>query len=189
MLFEAWATGTAFQCVFHQPVIDGFVVAYFGDLDEPFDISKLFLIPWQTKAKIEAAGSKLSEALAAPFLTKPDSDIRHKPWTVVLLMDLAATSAFGHRGGPHCQLTYGQAKRPTGKKKDACWMGYAQGKEIEGDRYCLNIRGHREHDYPVIQGLQSEFDQLFQRTLGCARTELLHFATGMENAMQRFSFD
>jgi len=38
-------------------------------------------------------------------------------------------------------------------------------------------------DYPIIKGLQDEFDQLFQRMLGCAWAELLPFAEGLEDAI------
>jgi hypothetical protein len=189
MLFEAWSSGFAFQCVFHQQVIDGFFVAYFGKLDQPFEISNLFIIPWQTKARSDAAKLTLSHALAAPFLATPGNAVRQKPWTVVILMDLAATSAFGKANGPRCDLTFGPAKRPTGKQRGGSWKGYAPNQEVEGNRYCLNIRGHREREYPVIRGLERQFDQLFERTLGCVQAELIPFADAMENAMERITFD
>jgi hypothetical protein len=88
MLLRAWSSGFAFQCAFNQPVIDGFIVAYFGKLDETFDRLKLFVIPWQTKAKDSAASKALASQLTAPFLL--DAHVRTKPLHVVILMDLAA---------------------------------------------------------------------------------------------------
>ena len=86
MLLEAWASSAGFQCVFHQPVIDGFIVGYFGNLDEPFDMLKLFIIPWQMKAKLAAAGSGLSHALVMLCLAIPGMTVCCKPWTVTLFM-------------------------------------------------------------------------------------------------------
>jgi hypothetical protein len=189
MLFLAWCSGAAFQCVYHQPVIDGFIVAYFGKLDEPFDISKLFLIPWQTKARTDAAESALARALTAPFLATPGNVVRQKPWTVVILMDLAATSAFRHANGPHCVLTYDSAQRPSAKKKGGSWKGYAQKSEEEGKRYCINIRGHRAKSYPVLQGLEDQFDQLFQHRLGCVEPDFIPFADAMEDEMELIPLD
>src|SRR5277367_3068878 len=115
LLLQAWSSGFAVQCVFHQAVIDGFVVGYFGSLDQPFNISNLFIIPYQTKARSDAADSAIARALAAPFLSAQGNNIRQKPWTVVILMDLAATSAFGTSKGPRCDLPWAPAERPKGK--------------------------------------------------------------------------
>jgi len=189
MLFEAWSSGFAFQCVFHQAVIDGFIVAYFGPLHQPFDISNLFVIPYQTKARSDAADSAVAHALAAPFLLTQGNTVRSKPWTVVILMDLTATSAFRKANGPHCDLTYAPAQRPQGKKKRGSWKGYAQKSEVEPSRYCLNVRGRRADNYPVLEGLETQFDKLFQRSMGCSRAEFVPFADAMESTMDRVTFD
>lgn len=182
MLFEAWSSGFAFQCAFNQPVIDGLIVAYFGELDKPFNVSQLFVIPWQTKARSEAANLALSRQLTAPFLAT-STPVRRKPEHLVILMDLGATSAFGSAKGPHCGLTFGKAEHPAGK--GGRWDGYARSNEVEGDRYCLNIRGHGSHVYPVLQGFEERFDQLFQRSLACAKPEFVPFVEMMEQAMDR----
>jgi hypothetical protein len=176
MLLKAWSSGIAFQCAFLQPVIDGLIVAYFGKLDEPFDVSKLFVIPWQTKAR-ETGADLAPNQLTAPFLV--DTRGRTKPLHVVILMDLAASSAFG----PHCHLSFGRASRPTGKA--GSWDGYANANESEGSRYCLNIRGHSFREYPVLKGFETQFDQLIQRSLACAPQEFVPFALKMEQAMDR----
>jgi hypothetical protein len=41
-----------------------------------------------------------------------------------------------------------------------------------------NTTRHRECDYPVIQGLEHQFDQLLQQDLGCAQGELMPFNGG-----------
>ena len=55
-------------------MIDGFIVAYSGTLDSPFDVTNLFMIPWQTKAKFEAAGQALANQLTSPFIVTNDVD-------------------------------------------------------------------------------------------------------------------
>jgi hypothetical protein len=184
MLLKAWSSGFAFQCTFYQPVIDGFIVAYSGTLDGPFDASNLFVIPWQTKARSDAAGLAVARQLTTPFLIRSDVNgkpERYKPGHIAFLMDLAASSAFGKINGPHTNLTLGAAERPTGK--GGRWDGYASGDEVEPARYCLNIRGHSPREYPVLQGFEKQFNQLFQRSLPCARPEFLQFAKAMEDAM------
>lgn len=164
MLFEAWSSGFAFQCAFNQPVIGGLIVAYFGKINGPFNVSQLFVIPWQTKAKSDAASLALASQLTAPFLASSTS-ARLKPLHLVILMDLGAGSTFGSAKGPHCDLTFGKAEHPA-KTKD-CWGGYSRPNEVEGDRYCLNIRGYSSHEYPVLEGFEDQFTQLFHRSLAC----------------------
>ena len=144
------ATGAAFQCAHNQPVIDGFMVAYRGSLDKPFQSSLLITIPWQSKAKSTAASSALAHSLTAPFIVPRNGGSRHKPWHVVILMDLAASSAFGRATGPHCELTCAKAVRPKqGEEGQEVWKSYAEANESEGQRYCLDI------------------DTLFMRALSC----------------------
>jgi hypothetical protein len=180
MLLEAWSSGFAFQCVSNQKVIDGFMVAYFGKLDQPFDMSNLFVIPWHTHIRSDAAELALSRSLAAPFLATSGDAVRRKPWTVVILMDLATLPPGRQSMGPHCDLSFALAERPTPNQRGANWKGYAQNLEVEGQRYCLSIRGHR---YPVLQGLERQFDLLFQRAIGCSHAELMPFVDGMKDAM------
>jgi len=144
MLLNAWSTGTAFQCAHNQPVIDGFMVGYRGSLDEPFQSSLLITIPWQSKARSTAAALALAHSLTAPFIVPRNGGSRHKPWHVVILMDLAASSAFGRATGPHCELTCAKAVRPKqGEEGQEVWKSYAKANESEGQRYCLDIRGFR----------------------------------------------
>jgi hypothetical protein len=112
MLLNAWSTDAAFQCAHDQPVIDGFFVGYYGPLDRPFRSSNLITIPWQSKAKSTAAAPALARSLTAPFIVPQNGGNRYKPWHVVILMDLAASSAFGKATGPRCDLTCERAVRP-----------------------------------------------------------------------------
>jgi hypothetical protein len=130
----------------------------------------------RTKSKVEAAELQFARRLTAPFLLDVDLN-RTKPKHVVLLMDLDGPSAFESDCVPHCDLSYGKAEHPKkGKKGDKSgkWVGYADRNE-EGDRFCLNIRGHSPHEYPVITGFENQFDQLFQWSLGYAHPMLGKF--------------
>ncbi|KIM44785.1 hypothetical protein M413DRAFT_362557 [Hebeloma cylindrosporum] len=189
MLREAWFSGYAFQCVFHQPVIDGFMVVYRGSLNEPFDESRLFVVPWQTKAKSEAAGPALAKSLTAPFIVAEDGS-RRKPRHLVILFDLGSPSAFGTRNGSHCDVILGRPEPPVGKVKGGHWGGYAR--ELEGEeeeeRYVINICGHRAKNYPVLRGLETQFDQLFERSLGYMEPGLAKYGKEMEASMDRITF-
>ena len=190
MLVNAWSTGAAFQCAHNQPVIDGFMVGYRGSLDEPFQSSRLLTIPWQSKAKSTAAASALTRSLTAPFITPQDGGSRHKPWHVVILMDLASSSAFRKATGPHCDLTRAKAVRPKrGYDGREVWKSYAEANESEGERYCLVIRGHRAYNYPVLFGLARQFDTLFMRALGCPVPELVPYAERMAEARNSMILD
>jgi hypothetical protein len=160
MLFEGWRSGVAIQCAFHQRVIDGFFVVYFGRLDKPFDIKCLFVIPWQTKARFDASGGSLTHLLTAPFLASPGSPLCTKPKHVVMFMDLATCSAFKHTQGPCCQISFGRVEVPD---KQDVWGGYAKKGEVEGERYCINIRSHHASNYPILWGhnLQKHFNWPF----------------------------
>jgi hypothetical protein len=148
MLLNAWCTGAAFQCAHNQTVIDGFIVGYRGSLDKPFQSSNLITIPWKKKANCTAAASALADSLTAPFIVPQNGGSRHKPWHVVILMDLAASSCFGKTSR---DLTCAKAVRPErGEDGQEVWKSYADSNESEGKRYCLHIRGHRADNYPVL---------------------------------------
>lgn len=124
MLFEAWSSGFAFQCVFHQPVIDGFIVAYYGPFTDHLicpSTSPIFSLYHGRRKPDQKLQNLLS--LTAPFLLEHGR--RRKPWHLVILFDLASSSAFGKRNGPHCEVTWGIPKRPVGKKNGSHWRGYA----------------------------------------------------------------
>jgi hypothetical protein len=47
-----------------------------------------------------------------------------------------------------------------GRKGKEFGRGYhAETNESEGQRYCLNIHGHRAVNYPVLKGLEKQFDE------------------------------
>jgi hypothetical protein len=96
-LLEAWSSCFAFQCAPNQPVIDGFLVAYRGDLDGPFNISNLITIPWQTKAKSQAAETALVAGLTSPYIVEEgeSEDVRQKLEHLAIWMDLGTSSGFG----------------------------------------------------------------------------------------------
>ena len=86
-------------------------------------------------------------------------------------------------------MTWGTPKRPAGKKNGGHWRGYAKPGEEEVGRYCLNIRGHHAELYPILQGLEKQFDQLFERSLGYVEPEFAQFADETEIAMERVTLD
>ena len=95
-------------------------------------------------------------------------------------MDLAATSGFGKATGSHCDLTCEKAVRPKrGKDDQEVWKSYAEANESEGTRYCLNIRGHRAANYPVLAGVEHQFNTLFLRALSCSEPEFVPYAEKM----------
>jgi hypothetical protein len=179
-LLRAWSSCTAFQCAFLQEVMDGFIVGYAGELDEPFNIRKLVIIPWQTKARSKAANLALAHQLTSPPIVEKDNGnlLQRKPGHLVILMDLAASSAFSHANGPCVDLSYAPAVRPTGR--GGKWDGYARDNEVEPSRYCLNIRGHGSGTYPILQEFDSPFGHLFCRSLGFPQPDFEEYHEAME---------
>jgi len=187
-LCEAWSTGAAFQCAFLQPVIDGFLVGYAGNLKTKFDIRKLIIVAWQSKARRKAASGALGHALTSPPIAEEcnGKTIRRKPDAPVILIDLAASAAFADNGG-RVNLTHAAAKRSTGKKGE--WQGYlGDGEQEEPIRYCLNIRGNELTTYPIISKVNAQFGQLFRRSLACAEPGFLRFLEAMDDAMESTIF-
>jgi len=78
----------------------------------PFSVRIINQSSWQSKARSTAAASALAHSLTAPFIVPRNGGSRRKPWYVVILMDLAASSAFGKATGPHCELACAKAVRP-----------------------------------------------------------------------------
>lgn len=182
-LFLAWSCGFAFQCAFNQPVIDGFLVGYAGNLDEPLKAEDFVLIAWQTKAQAEAADLALATGLTIPFFTTNHDGIRTKLRHVCILMDLGTGSRFGNRHGPRVQLSVGKAV-PTNAKEGGTWQGYARNTEQEIERFCLNVRGHRAETYPVLKGFDEEFHQLFERSLSPIPFAFHRSKARLKNAMR-----
>ncbi|KZT07533.1 uncharacterized protein LAESUDRAFT_812151 [Laetiporus sulphureus 93-53] len=142
------------------PMIDGFIVVYCGNLNEPFDPMKLSYIAWKTMAKDEAASYELANTLTGPSVIH----VRHKPGHIVILMDLAALTGFQVHF--EFRLSHAEATVPSGGKR---WGGYI---EQEPKHFCLNTRGH---DYAVLRlydqtirgnnAKESYLTPLFKRTL------------------------
>ena len=105
----------------------------------------------------------------------------------MILMDLAASSAFGQANGPHVDLQFDEPGHLTGKEGQ--WSGYARTGEVGPTRYCLNICGHGPCTYPVLEDLNEQFDKLFQHSLGCAHPEFAKFAEEMEHAIERVELE
>lgn len=179
-LLEAWSSGIAVQCAPFQPVIDGFLVCYMGNLDDPFDIKNLTAIPWQTKARSQAASITSVNQLTAPPITKmvDGKTIQSKTHPLVIFMDLGTLSQF-QKNSRHVNLTFTTATIPTKRT----WDGYARDNTEEPTRYCLNIRGHKSSTYDVMKDFPTQLDSLFQFLVRPDSFE--EFLDGMDKDMQR----
>ena len=116
-LLEAWSSGIAFQCAPLQPVIDGFLVCYIGNLDESFNKGNLTIVPWQTKARSKAA---LVAKLSVPPIVQTDG-LQCKTHPLIIFMDLGASAQFQRNYG-QVDLTYTASTLPTSRT----WDGYAR---------------------------------------------------------------
>jgi hypothetical protein len=182
-LLEAWSSGIAFQCAPLQPVIDGFFVCYEGALDGSFDIRKLTVVPWQTKAKSKAAASTLVSQLTAPsILVVENGQIdRRKTHPLVIFMDLGTSSSF-QGTDRYVDLTL---HTPTVPTKRGTWDGYARPNEQEPEQYCLDIRGHSSSTYDIMKHFGSQLGPLFCRSFVCTTPEFEKYLALMHQAMQR----
>ena len=178
-LLEAWSSGIAFQCAPLQPVIDGFLVCYNGNLDEPFDKRNLTIVPWQTKARSKVASTTLVAQLSAPPMVQTDG-LRCKTHPLVIFMDLGTSAHFQHSHG-QVDLTYAASTLPT----RMIWDGYARDNEREPERYCLNIRGNGSSTYRVMKNFDAQLEPLFHRLLVCADDRFTKFLDTMDKDMQR----
>ncbi|KAJ7220555.1 hypothetical protein GGX14DRAFT_354604 [Mycena pura] len=130
--FEMLCRGAAAQCVFSQPVINGFIIGYRGKLDEPFDETKLYLIAWQTKARQEPVPPNQDVGLTCPLIRYKDGTVV-KPDHTILLFDLGAGDT-EYTSSKSLVKACSRAAVPTTR-----WGGYAKAQETEG--FFVGIRG------------------------------------------------
>ncbi|KAJ7135390.1 hypothetical protein C8R43DRAFT_955927 [Mycena crocata] len=179
-LYQLFIKGAAVQCCHSQPVIDGFFVAYSGELDKPFDMGLFIIVPWQSKAKVSAAPlASLVAAVTGPMQID-GSGQRCKPAELVLVLDLNAKAAFrattSATGDAHLQATYrpgvpppaSNKTTPQSAKAPKPWAGYALPGElnVQPSAWCLNVRGHTVESYPCLGPTSTEtappgFNDLF----------------------------
>ncbi|KAJ7292789.1 hypothetical protein C8J57DRAFT_1457170 [Mycena rebaudengoi] len=146
--FDMLCRGTAAQCTFGQPVIDGIIFGYRGAFDAPFDEAGIFLVCYQAKARGKAAGAELAASLTCPMIRYSDGRVA-KPDHLVILIDMAATAPF-EGSGAFVKHSRRCASVPKGSGKN--WQGYCAAyglAEIQGDY--LGIRGLEA--YEVLDGL------------------------------------
>lgn len=200
MLEWAWFVGAAIQCAHNQPVIDGFMVHYFGDLDKPYNRECLGILAWQTKAKEESASQELGSLLTVPpivYKASSGTTRRVKDQTIVLLMDLCSEAGIGHKTGPRTQLLHRSAATPynapnlTKTQKDRVWKGYcdpARG-EREPQNFFINIRGRDPEQYPVTKDYREPFRALFNNSLSGSLPMGLHLLEQkMDRLMNQFEY-
>ncbi|KAJ7654731.1 hypothetical protein B0H17DRAFT_385332 [Mycena rosella] len=154
--FDMLCRGTAAQCTFGQPVIDGIIFGYRGDLGQVFDETRLFLLCYQGKARGKAAATDLGNSLTCPMVRYSDGRVV-KPDHLVILIDMAATAHYQGQGQAFVKHSHRLASVPTGNGK--YWLGYSDNHgvaETAGD--FLEIRGLEP--YGVLDGLN--IDHLYR---------------------------
>ena len=187
-LKQLFIRGAMVQCTHNQPVIDGFYVAYGGNLDQPWDLDKFLIVAYQSKAQVYAANQgELLATLTGPMQVKPDGR-RCKPNQIVLLMDLNTKTTFkgSKLDTADCflQISFRKATwLPPKPKKDnetpaaKPWAGYATtADETEPETWCINIRGHDRVSYRCAKATNNEteqpdFSSLFDEVGGGERAE------------------
>ena len=162
-----WHRGAALQCTSNQPVLDGFLVGYEGNLDKTFDKTKLVMIPWQTKRQIGASDKSTIAGLVCPFIFHDAT--YYKPNNhLVLFMDLATSSTFGLNPDNGCRLNNRVVSFSRSRSvQEKQWRGYHKNFAEEAVRFCIAIRGHKPSTYPVIEyldGDEASFGSLFSLT-------------------------
>ncbi|KAJ6463757.1 hypothetical protein DFH09DRAFT_1489569 [Mycena vulgaris] len=147
--FDMLCRGTAAQCTFGQPVIDGIIFGYRGDLNQAFDETGIFLVCYRAKARGKAAAAELAASLTCPMIRYSDGRIV-KPDHLVILIDMAATTHYQGQGQAFVQHSRRCASVPKGSENN--WQGYCDTHgitETPGD--FLGIRGLEA--YEVLDGL------------------------------------
>ncbi|KAJ7123068.1 hypothetical protein C8R44DRAFT_876259 [Mycena epipterygia] len=146
--FDMLCRGTAAQCTFGQPVIDGIIFGYRGALDQAFDESGIFLVCYQAKARGKAAASELAASLTCPMIRYSDGRVA-KPDHLVILIDMAATARYQGQG-KFVQHARRCASVPKGNGRN--WQGYCEFHGIaENPGDFLGIHGLEA--YEVLDGL------------------------------------
>ncbi|EIM81087.1 uncharacterized protein STEHIDRAFT_150135 [Stereum hirsutum FP-91666 SS1] len=197
LLEWAWFVGAAIQCAHNQPVIDGFMVHYFGDLDKPYDRERLGIVAWQTKAKEESAAHELGSLLTVPPIVYKDENgiaRRVKDETIVILMDFRTEIG---ESGSGTQLLHRPAATPydapnlNKTQKDRIWNGYcdpARG-EKEPKNFFVHIRGREREQYPVLRDYSRPLRDLFISSLfGSLPVGLQLLEQKMDRLMNQFEY-
>ncbi|KAJ7642745.1 hypothetical protein DFH06DRAFT_606247 [Mycena polygramma] len=148
--FDMLCRGAAAQCTFCQPVIDGLIVGYSGDLSQAFDETQLFLVCYQVKARHQAASAALGTSLTCPMVRYRNRTLV-KPKHLLLLIDMATTTKF-QAGSNHIQITERPAIVPVGQASGKDWAGYAAAhNQLETRGHLIDVRGL--DPYAVLAGV------------------------------------
>jgi hypothetical protein len=189
--FDTLCRGAAVQCTFGQPVIDGIIFGYSGDLHLPFDESKLHLVCYQAKARAKAAAAT---SLTCPMVRYRDGRIV-KPQHTLIQIDMAATSQY-QKGG-YVQVSQ-RIAIPKGNGKN--WSGYSKfhTDAVETRGNFIGIRGLKPYqvldavDHENIYGSIVPEGPLEGKFGAAARFQYTRLTTGvprrMEVRLQPFRF-
>jgi hypothetical protein len=167
LLRQAWERGVAFQGAPGQPAFDNLLVIYCGELDRPWELSKLGLFCIQTNHKEKAAASDLIKHLVVPLV-----DGKRPRHHFAILMDLSTTSTFQSNGG-HIKIEYDEAQRPSTK---VSWAGYEA--PFESKRWCIWVRGHSPAQYPVLEPFQPHMQKILQPSFPSYQNQFQEYMDG-----------
>ncbi|ETW80197.1 hypothetical protein HETIRDRAFT_428433 [Heterobasidion irregulare TC 32-1] len=173
-LRELWTRTCAAQCKVGHPVIDGFLVGYEGNIEEPIVLKKFILISYQIKSRSTGARKCAAEGLTCPFIVQENGAL-FKPKHIALFLNLATTVNPPGLRGSHSKVSFEKAD-PTSCK----WAGYAEKEEDEVARCCFNVRGYGVGQYPVIRSLESLFEEMFRHALACSQLEFQKYADALQ---------
>ncbi|KAF8649321.1 hypothetical protein AX16_005876 [Volvariella volvacea WC 439] len=190
LLVLGWKLGAMFRCHRLQPVIDGFIVTYSGDLDQSFDPFKLGYVGWHATFREDAATPQLFHELTGPYIeynigeNNMTTKMLEKKEHLVILIDFGAPRRFSDKHeeeemaeadsdteavGDHICYRYRKAsianQSEQGKtslplETDIRRQFYAANQEDETERHVLWIRGYDQTTYPAFQTAYPSFDAL-----------------------------
>lgn len=182
-LHTAWDRGAAIQCCHNQPVIEFIIPTYEGDLDQPFDHSKLGMFAGQVELQAQAADGQLVNRLATPCI---QGEGVGDPWKqvddIVMFLDLGTSTKFND--GLTYQYKHATPSHPPPPRRGNIWDGYI---EDEPTRWYINVRGHSEAQYPVMGSFGTGFEQIFQASLPVTIPEFAKFSQHMTSEMRPLS--
>jgi hypothetical protein len=174
-LRKAWERGWAFQCAHNQPVFDLIFVTYSGDLDTPWDDSKLGTFVVQIKLKTNPAESALVRSLSGPTI-----DNKVQEHEIVMFMDLGTDVKF--KDG-RCDYMINPAVCPRTHWRLSNSSRYLS-PDLERKQWCVNIRGHGKQQYPILEKYECDLSRALRRFLPYTTAEQQDYSKEFEKALK-----
>jgi hypothetical protein len=173
-LRKAWERGWAFQCAHNQPVFDLIFVVYSGDLDAPWDDSKLGTFVVQMKLKTKPAESALVRALSGPTI---DEKVQENE--IVMFMDLGTDVRFMDE---RCDYIIDRAvcSRIRCRPSSSSYLS----PDVERKQWCVNIRGHGYKQYPILEKYDCDLSLTLPPILSYTTAEYRDYAEEFEKELR-----